>query len=334
MLKSVFLAMVLAGFALVSLMSAWTGPRQKTGPVQGHELFQTSDGCMACHNGLVTPSGEDVSIGFDWRASMMANSSRDPYWQASVRREIMDHPMAREAIEDECSKCHMPMARFEAKTNGRKGTVFAHLPFWTGAVRSDRLAADGVSCTICHQITDAGFGTRESFGSDFSVDTSKPNGERAIYGPFRIDPGRITIMRSATGFKQTESAHIQKSEMCATCHTLYTKARDSNGEVAGELPEQVPFQEWLHSSYRGEKSCQDCHMPVVKEAAAITSVLGEPREGFSRHDFRGGNFFVLQMLDRFRSELAVEALSQELELAARKTRDTLQNETARVSVDR
>ena len=53
--------------------------------------FQTSDRCIACHNGLTTASGEDVSIGFDWRATIMANSSRDPYWQASVRRETIDH---------------------------------------------------------------------------------------------------------------------------------------------------------------------------------------------------------------------------------------------------
>jgi len=46
--------------------------------------FQTSDRCVACHNGLTTKSGEDISIGLDWRPSMMANSSRDPYWQASV----------------------------------------------------------------------------------------------------------------------------------------------------------------------------------------------------------------------------------------------------------
>jgi hypothetical protein len=45
---------------------------------------------MVCHNSLVTPSGEDVSIGTSWRGSMMANSSRDPYWQASVRRETLD----------------------------------------------------------------------------------------------------------------------------------------------------------------------------------------------------------------------------------------------------
>src|SRR5262249_36763862 len=85
--------------------------------------FQSSDRCIACHNGLSTPSGEDISIGFDWRPSMMANSSRDPYWQASVRRESIDHPESRAAIEDECSICHMPMARYESKLNGREGEV-------------------------------------------------------------------------------------------------------------------------------------------------------------------------------------------------------------------
>jgi hypothetical protein len=50
-------------------------------------LFTTSDNCIACHNVLVTPDGEDVSIGASWRSTMMANSARDPYWQAGVRRE-------------------------------------------------------------------------------------------------------------------------------------------------------------------------------------------------------------------------------------------------------
>src|SRR5713101_4801559 len=70
-------------------------------------LFRTSERCVACHNGLTTSSGEDISIGFEWRASIMANSSRDPYWQGSVRRESMDHPESKQAIEDECSICHM-----------------------------------------------------------------------------------------------------------------------------------------------------------------------------------------------------------------------------------
>ena len=91
--------------------------------------FQTSDRCIACHNGLSTSTGEDISIGYNWRTSMMANAARDPYWQAGVRREIIDHPTAKAAIEDECSICHMPAARYEAKLAGREGEIFSHLPF-------------------------------------------------------------------------------------------------------------------------------------------------------------------------------------------------------------
>ncbi len=50
-------------------------------------FFRTSDRCMACHNGLTTSSGEDISIGFEWRASIMANSSRDPFPRSLLARK-------------------------------------------------------------------------------------------------------------------------------------------------------------------------------------------------------------------------------------------------------
>src|SRR5690606_37509761 len=89
--------------------------------------FLTSDQCIACHSNLHTSSGEDVSIGYNWRASMMANSARDPYWHAGVRREVLDHPQAQTVIEDTCSTCHMPMSRFEAAAAGGQGRVFDNL---------------------------------------------------------------------------------------------------------------------------------------------------------------------------------------------------------------
>ncbi len=120
------------------------------GPVHPPE-FRTSDRCVACHNGLKTREGEDVSIGFEWRASVMANSSRDPYWQGSVRRESMDHPESQAAIEDECSTCHMPAVHFADRDRGRKTQVFAQLPLLK-APHGNRAAADGVTCSVCHQI--------------------------------------------------------------------------------------------------------------------------------------------------------------------------------------
>jgi hypothetical protein len=323
------------GLLLSSLIASPLQAQQSTAPTprKAGLLFQTSERCMACHNGLFTPSGEDVSIGLDWRPSMMANSSRDPYWQAAVRREIVDHPKARAAIEDECAVCHMPMSRYDAKVHGRKGEVFAHLPFKPDSP-DDRLAADGVSCAACHQIEDEKLGTRESFVGRFVIDASRAEGERKMYGPFDVDAGRTRIMRSSTGFRPTESTHIQKSELCATCHTLYTKALGPEGDVIGELPEQVPYQEWLHSDYREEKNCQSCHMPVVADDIPITSVLGEPRAGMSRHVFVGGNFFILRMLNRYRGDLGVAALPPELEESASRTIAFLQSQTARLEIDR
>ena len=192
-----------------------------TPPAHAGISFATSDNCVACHNGLTAPTGEDVSIGIAWRASMMANSSRDPYWQASVRREILDHPGAQAAIEDECSICHMPMARATAAAAGQPGRIFTWLPVATNASGDHRLAADGVSCALCHQIGPDRLGTPESFVGNFVLAT----GASRMLGPYEIDRGRTTIMRSVTGSVPAEGPHLRQSEVCATCHTLITPAR-------------------------------------------------------------------------------------------------------------
>jgi hypothetical protein len=297
-------------------------------------LFTTGANCMACHNSLTAPSGEDVSIGASWRATMMANASRDPYWQAGVRREVIDHPTAAADIEDECSICHMPMARAAAHADGGKGQVFAHLPVAQHMEPDDLLASDGVSCAVCHQISSEKLGTRESFVGGFVI-AGHQSTPRPVFGPFEIEKGMTTVMRSSAEFQPTQGMHIRQSELCATCHTLITKALNARGEVVGELPEQVMYLEWKHSAYETEqRSCQSCHMPIVKEATPIASVLGQPREGMSRHVFVGGNFFILRMLNRFRLDLGVEALPQELEAAALRTIQSLQTQTAAVSVER
>jgi hypothetical protein len=298
-------------------------------------MFLTSHECVACHNGLTTPTGEDVSIGVSWRASIMANSARDPYWQAGVRREVMDHPSATREIEDECSICHMPMSRTNARAAGQPGRIFAHLPIGAARSEDDRLAADGVSCTVCHRMGPERLGTRESFTGGFVMSPPTASGEHRMFGPFDVDAGRTMLMRSATGMTPASATHIRDSEVCATCHTLYTHALGPKGEVLGELPEQVPYLEWRHSAFVSEKrSCQSCHMPAVAAPTRISSVMGEAREGLGRHTFLGGNFFMLRMLNRYRSELGVEAMPQELDAAAHATITQLQQDTASVSIVR
>ena len=294
-------------------------------------LFQTSDQCIACHSNLHTADGADVSIGYAWRASMMANSARDPYWHAAVRREVMDHPAARAAIEDKCSTCHMPMQRFTQAQRGEQAQVFANVAALVEAPNA--LASDGVSCTVCHQIEAGNFGDPASYEGGFQIDTAAAPEQRGMYGPHAVDAGRRRIMQAATGVVPEEAMHLRASEMCATCHTLFTQAFDDAGNVAGELAEQVPYLEWAHSAFRETNSCQSCHMPELPEETPITSVLGEPRPQFSEHVFLGGNTFMLGLLNKHRGELGVQALPQEFETLIRRTREHLAASTARLAIE-
>ncbi|HXK59154.1 MAG TPA: hypothetical protein PLP42_04600 [Acidobacteriota bacterium] len=295
-------------------------------------LFATSDQCLACHNGLVSPSGEDISIGNEWRPGMMANSARDPYWQAAVRRETMDHPKAQAEIENECAACHMPMMRTQANAGGKKGSVFAHLPVTAAATPESRMAHDGVSCSLCHQIQPDDLGSKESFTGGFIVDLRTPPETRQIFGQYDVDPGRQRVMASFSSFIPKRADHLSGSEACATCHTLYTHALGPDGKAIGSFPEQVPYLEWQHSAWRGVNSCQSCHMTLVQGETAISSVLGQPRSGFFRHDFLGANFFMPRIFNRYRQELGVTALPQELDRAAMRTVEHLREKSARLEI--
>jgi hypothetical protein len=311
-----------------------------------HLLFTTSLHCIACHSKVAAPDGEDISIGYQWRASIMANSSRDPYWQAGIRRETMDHPMAKAAIEDTCSTCHMPMQRFQAHAENKSGEVFRYLEsIRSGAATAEpeadldevadvkaTLAADGVSCTVCHQIQPDNFGQESSLDGGFIIDLMKKPEERQIFGPFDVDNGRTRVMHSVTGFVPSKADHIKQSELCATCHTLLTRSLDDKGNPAGSLPEQVPFQEWQHSAYPETNSCQSCHMPVVAGEAPITSVQGKTHEEVARHVFVGGNAFLLRILKDHGKELGVIAPPDELEASARRTEQLLGTQTAAVEI--
>ena len=311
----------------LGLVAMLAGSRALAQPVD-HVTFASSDQCIACHSNLTDAEGGPVSIGHAWRGSMMAHSARDPYWQASVRREVTDHPEAQAKIEDTCSTCHMPMARVLSKADGGLGKVFEHLEAAARGEESATLALDGVSCTTCHQIQADNFGMESSFDGNFVIG---PRSEPRIFGPFEVENGLRRVMQSATGFSPDSSSHIQESELCATCHTLFISSLDETGQEVSKFPEQVPYLEWQHSVFAETRSCQACHMPEAA-AAPISSVLGESRENVSQHVFRGGNEFMLRLLDKYRNELLVTAPSADLQRAAAATRDHLQTSTAELGL--
>ena len=277
-MTAAWLASLASAFVVVApaaaIRPATAASLQRRAGARRRICSQTSEDCLACHNGLRTPSGEDVSIGASWRASMMANSARDPYWQAAVRRETIDHPgrgggdSGRMLRVPHADGAHRGAARAGARAGVRAPAGRG------GRSRDDRLAHDGVSCTICHQITGEKLGTPASFTGGYVVDAAPPLGKsrgaadaRPIFGPFEVESGLHRDHAFGDGVsRRPKSAHIRQSELCATCHTLFTKALGPSGEVIGELPEQMPYLEWRHSAFRIEaRSCQSCHMRAVAE---------------------------------------------------------------------
>jgi hypothetical protein len=290
--------------------------------------FKPSERCIGCHNNLKTAKGQDVSIGSAWRASMMANSARDPYWQGSVRREAMDHPESSAEIENECATCHMPLQRLADKATGQETTVFSRMQS-DAHHAADAAAADGVGCNVCHQVKPEGLGEAATYNGAFAVAASGQN-PRPLYGPWTLDARATSMHVSTAGLTPTQSEHIRQAGLCGSCHTLYTTTLGPGGKPAGQFPEQMSYLEWLHSEYREKRTCQQCHMPQIDEAAPAASLGAQPREGVHGHSFVGANFFVEEMLNAHRDELAVTAQPAELVAASSGTRSFLATQAARV----
>jgi len=318
--------MIIPALAWAQALYAEQGVPANASPLE----FHTSDRCVMCHNGMVTQNGEPFSIGADWSVSLMANSSHDPYWLASVRRETIDHQPADSEIETECSACHLPIPNYEAKASGQPVRVFAHVKP-TGFDTPE--AADGVTCSVCHQISADKLGQADSFNGNFVIAPAGADRSHPEYGPYEIAPGLKQVMRSSTGgLEPNRAEHIRSAQLCATCHTLITTARDSSGQKIGSLNEQMPYPEWLHSEYRDKQTCQNCHMPALAEPAPIARILAVNREGVVHHQFVGANFLMQKMFGAFHEELNTVPQPDSFADAADRTVRFLQSRAASIRV--
>lgn len=298
-------------------------------PTVSGQFFVGSGACTNCHTNMVDESGTDVSIDAYWRSTMMANAARDPYWQAAVQIELTEFPQLSATIEDKCASCHMPMAWKTLQIHDQQVTIFGENGLTNPEHPLHKLAMDGNSCTLCHQIQDDNLGQPESFSGGFVIETED---EQVIFSRFDVPDDLAAQMEVASGFPPVQSEHILRSEVCATCHTLYTNTVNDKGEIVGQFPEQVPYLEWLHSDYRDNASCQDCHMPIA-DGGVVTSITGgPPRSPFSKHTFVGGNAYVMRMFMVFGPEMNVTASSEDFRQTYQRTIEQLHTQTASVDV--
>ena len=75
-LFSLAILAVLAGIALGKTANVDAADQHESSHDPGQD-YRTADRCATCHNNLKTAKGEDVSIGHEWGASIMANAARD-----------------------------------------------------------------------------------------------------------------------------------------------------------------------------------------------------------------------------------------------------------------
>jgi hypothetical protein len=298
-------------------------------------LFTSAANCASCHTGQeIQDQNGMVSTSENWQSSMMANSATDPYFQASVSKEVQTHPEHQEEIEDSCATCHMPMARAEDfLLEGQQGKILQD-----GYLNPDHplfaMAMDGVSCVLCHQIEDVNLNNERSFTGQFVIDPAFVDKNKPAYGPYGVPPGLTGLMADASGYQPRQSAHIQSSELCATCHTLFTTPV-VQGQQRSDLqfPEQTPYLEWEASSYNPNTSCQDCHMPVINAPVRLTNTPGPFRNGYSSHTFTSANAFMLNLFQTFNQELSIIAPPSRLEEAIAETDAFLSTRTLTLAMD-
>jgi hypothetical protein len=272
--------------------------------------FSGSGICAQCHNNIVDETNTDVSIVDAWETTMMANATKDPFWQAKVRSELNRTPSLTEVINDTCTRCHAPMANEEArKSNDPVQSVFDG-GILTKGNPYHNLAMNGVSCSLCHQISPEGnFGSEAGFSGNFAIDSYAKKEDRLIYGPFKNV--LTSPMQNFAQFTPVYSEHIKSSKLCASCHELTTPYTDENGTIISgkddQFPEQTPYSEWLYSDFSEFGSCQKCHM----ERSSGVVIASQPRhletkrDGFAQHSFLGSNRLMLSILQDNREVLGV-----------------------------
>jgi len=289
--------------------------------------FSGSGNCASCHDGLIDSSGDDVSIVKDWGASMMANSTKDPLWQAKVATELERNSHLSSVINDTCTRCHAPITNYEVtQVQGEAFELFGP----DGVLNPDHALYDatmnGVSCTVCHQIEDdASLGTLGGFSGRYKINDTK-----TIYGQYSDIFGQPMV--NNTGFTPSYSEHVSDSAMCATCHNVKTPFVDANGTVLSttpdtEFPEQMPYTEWQNSVFddagSNPQSCQDCHMPKTTSKVSNRPGWLGSKNGFAKHQLVGANTTILTLLRDNAAQLDVT--SNELNLSIQRAREMLQS---------
>lgn len=261
-----FLILILAAIGVASWASRASGDSRKGRPIPPlpKELFspsnaRTEDGglipveqffsakrCLGCH--------KDTHAA--WSESLHRNAAREPFY-----RESVDILLRTRGIEftRHCESCHTPVALFAGALT--KEAPQQEAPFTP-------LDDEGVTCTVCHSITEARLNGTGSFTIRRPALIAKEDGT-PLYGDFTDEQ----ILADVPGHKRAVMRPLLRTpEFCATCHKV-----DAPPSLNGykHIRGFSAYDEWQQSGashevvspyYKAEQrvDCRGCHMPKIE----------------------------------------------------------------------
>ena len=209
----------------ICIVGAAMRPRGGASLSPSRTAFVTSDQCIACHSNLHTAAGEDVSIGYDWRSSTMANSARDPYWHAA--RAPRGHGPPERAGRDRRQMRDVPHADGAFRSRSARGERGRGIREHLGLVA--RESAGGRRRVVHRVPSDRGrrtSATHASFDGGFEIDTARRRASGRSTVRTRSTRPSSVVMHSATSFVPTEiDAPAAVGALRDLPHALYERSR-------------------------------------------------------------------------------------------------------------
>ena len=287
----------------------------------------------------------------EWRVSPMGLAGRDPVFFSQLESETNILPEFTECIESTCLHCHGVMGQrqlaidTEGQDNENCKSLFvieppSQVPFgkpfrldmvkeWPGSPDNEfqkygALARDGISCGVCHHISDTDLGDESTYTGNFVTGPA-----HEMYGPYEDSTIVTKPMENALGVTPKfadyfVSENEASSDTCGSCHNILLPVFSNEGELLGASYEQATDLEWLNSDFapgrEDFKSCADCHMPThykgeklsfeianieSSDTAPTTNRLPDEeitlteRDTFARHSLHGLNVFLNEMFQQF-----------------------------------
>lgn len=275
------LILLLAVLCLSGRISVVAGQRiERANPVPPKELFSPSN--------ALTEDGQTIPVDQFFPASRCAGCHQDTYaaWSESLHRNAAREPFYRESVDillrtrgieftRHCESCHTPVALFAGvltKTSPRQEAPFTPLDH------------EGVTCTVCHSITEARLNGTGSFTIRRPALLAKEDGT-PIFGNFTDEQ----ILADIPGHKRAVMRPLLRTpEFCATCHkvdappTLNGYKHMRGFSAYDEWQQSGASQEVVSPYYQKERrvDCRGCHMPKVEslqDRAAKDGVIASHR---------------------------------------------------------